>query len=76
MTDPGPKELMCDCVGHVRKERWRGLGKTKSALAITGAVVRNRWALAALTSNDFLKASSYLAIRNDAPKFLFCLEAY
>lgn len=42
VTDPGPKKLVCDCVGQVRKECWRGLGKTKSALVITAAVVRSR----------------------------------
>lgn len=67
---------MCDCVGHVRKEWWRGLEKTKAALAITGGVIPNRWALSALTSNDFLKTSSYPMIRNNTSSFLFCLEVY
>jgi len=39
VTDLGPKELMCDCVGHARKEYWRGLGKTESALTITDSVI-------------------------------------
>lgn len=55
MTDPDPKELMC---GTLRKESCRGLGNTKSALAVTCALIHDGWALVAPASNSFWKAWS------------------